>query len=151
LVAGPSRAPASAADTIRARRSVIVICGWEHLRDVHAGLANGVSQGICAGTGGETAHDAAAVFEAGDAPTSTLGGTMIGIHGRAKTPRRVGAAAVFVLGRTGLEARQAYSDIIPPVKELWNDPIYQKGDPFFGGRRSTNCLFRSPVRFPRAA
>jgi len=86
------------------------------------------------------------VFEAGDAPTSTWGGTMIGIPRACKDPKAAWELLRFLcLGRTGLEARQAYSDIIPPVKELWNDPIYQKGDPFFGGQ-AIDKLFISLAR-----
>ncbi len=75
------------------------------------------------------------VFEASDAATSSWGGTMIGIPRRCKEPRAAWQALEFLcLSREGVEARRAYSDIVPPVKEIWNDPAYDRGDAYFGGQ-----------------
>lgn len=75
------------------------------------------------------------VFDQTDAPTSTWGGTMIGIPRRARNPGASWKLLEFLcLSPEGLEARRRYSEIIPPLKNRWNDAVYQSGDPFFGGQ-----------------
>jgi arabinosaccharide transport system substrate-binding protein len=75
------------------------------------------------------------VFEPGDSPTSTWGGTMIGIPRRAKNPQASWQLLEqLCLSKEALEERHRYSQIIPPVMERWNDAVYQADDPFFGGQ-----------------
>jgi arabinosaccharide transport system substrate-binding protein len=76
------------------------------------------------------------VFDASDAPTSTWGGTMIGIPRRAHDPRAAWELADFLcLSREAAARRGDFSDIIPPVREFWAGPGYQAADPYFGGQR----------------
>jgi arabinosaccharide transport system substrate-binding protein len=76
------------------------------------------------------------VFEAGDPRTATWGGTMIGIPRRAKDPQAAWKLIEFLyFSHEGLEARRQYSSILPPVITLWDDPVYQRPDPYFGGQR----------------
>lgn len=72
------------------------------------------------------------VFEAGDAPTSTWGGTMMGITKSSKRQKDAWELLQFLyFSRDGIEAGRRYTDIVPPVKEFWNDEVYQRPDPFF--------------------
>jgi arabinosaccharide transport system substrate-binding protein len=76
------------------------------------------------------------VFEAPDAPTSTWGGSMIGIPRRAADPQAAWELADFLcLSRQANEERRRFSDIIPPEKEFWSNSAYQSPDSYFGGQR----------------
>jgi arabinooligosaccharide transport system substrate-binding protein len=89
------------------------------------------------------------VFDPSDAPTSTWGGTMIGIPRRCKNPRAAWQLLEYLcLSRQGLQARRTYSDIIPPLKELWSDPVYQSSDPFFGGQAIDQLYISLAGRIP---
>jgi arabinosaccharide transport system substrate-binding protein len=76
------------------------------------------------------------VFESTDAPTSTWGGSMIGIPRRARDPQAAWQLADFLcLSKEAADRRRAFSDIIPPVREFWSDAAYQSADPYFDGQR----------------
>jgi arabinosaccharide transport system substrate-binding protein len=76
------------------------------------------------------------IFEPGDSRTSTWGGTMIGIPRKAKDPRASWELIEFLyFSDAGIAARRKYSSILPPVITSWNDPIYQRADPYFGGQQ----------------
>lgn len=83
--------------------------------------------------------------------TSVWGGTMLGIS---RTAPDVEAAWRFAkhLYLAPELARQLYTvgDIVTPVKSLWNDPIFDKPDPFYGnqpkGRLYINLAPDVPVR-----
>jgi len=75
------------------------------------------------------------IFEDGDAPTSTWGGTMIGIPRACRQPDEAWKLIEFLyLSPEGIRARRQYTDILPPVTGMWNDAEYQQADPYFGGQ-----------------
>jgi arabinosaccharide transport system substrate-binding protein len=75
------------------------------------------------------------IFEAGDAPTSTWGGTMIGIPRQAKDPQASWKLLEYLcLSRDAAMARQEHSLIIPPLRRFWSEPMYQSADAYFGGQ-----------------
>jgi arabinosaccharide transport system substrate-binding protein len=76
-------------------------------------------------------------FEESDAPTSTAGGTMMGIPRGSRHPEQAWKLLEFLyLSPQGLAARNAIgSDILPPIPAMWSDAIYQQPDPFFGGQK----------------
>jgi ABC-type glycerol-3-phosphate transport system substrate-binding protein len=81
------------------------------------------------------------IFEPGDARTATWGGTMMGIPRNCKDPEAAWKLIEFLyFSKEGVEARRRYSSILPPVITLWDDPIYQRPDPYFGGQQ-TDLLF----------
>jgi hypothetical protein len=77
-------------------------------------------------------------FDPSDAPTSTWGGTMIGI------PRGISAAHVerawrlieFLYLDPPSQAGRSTADtaIVPPLPERWNEPRWHRPDPYFGGQ-----------------
>jgi arabinosaccharide transport system substrate-binding protein len=72
------------------------------------------------------------VFDAGDAPTSTWGGTMMGIVKSSKRQKEAWELLQFLyFSREGIEARRRYTDIVPPVRAFWSDAVYQRPDSFF--------------------
>lgn len=76
------------------------------------------------------------VFEPGDAPTASWGGTMIAIPRACPRPELAWKLIEqFYLSPPGLEARIAQTKILPPVMEQWDHPAYDHGDPFFGGQK----------------
>jgi arabinosaccharide transport system substrate-binding protein len=90
------------------------------------------------------------VFGDRDAPTSTGGGTMIGMPRECKNPRLAWQALEYLcLSREGVEARRAYTDIIPPVREFWSDAAYQGGDAFFGGEQVDQLYISLADKIPR--
>jgi len=75
-------------------------------------------------------------FDPDDAPTSTWGGTMIGIPRGCRDPDKSWKLIEFLyLSDAGLDARRNEGEIVSPLMERWNDPICQKPDPFFGGQQ----------------
>jgi arabinosaccharide transport system substrate-binding protein len=89
------------------------------------------------------------VFDESDAPTSTWGGTMMGIPRSAKNPAQSWKLLEYLcLSPEGLAARHRYSDIIPPVRERWGDAMYQDGDAFFGGQRVDQLYISLAGRMP---
>jgi arabinosaccharide transport system substrate-binding protein len=75
-------------------------------------------------------------FEPTDAPTATWGGTMIGIPRTARDPDEAWRLIeFFYFSPEGLAARQRVTKILPPVRDFWNDPLYNEPDPFYGGQR----------------
>lgn len=75
-------------------------------------------------------------FEPGGRRTSVRGGTMMGIP---RDSERIEDAWEYaqLLYMSEQAARDLYAntDIISPVSSLWDDPIYDEPDPFFGGQR----------------
>ena len=39
------------------------------------------------------------------------------------------------LSDAALQARQQYTDILPPMREHWSSSLYHRPDPFYGGQR----------------
>jgi ABC-type glycerol-3-phosphate transport system substrate-binding protein len=89
------------------------------------------------------------VFEPGDAPTATWGGTMIGIPRNAKDPQAAWKLIeLLYLSKQGAEARQHYTSILPPVMSQWNDPAYQRGDPYFSGQKIDRLYIELARKLP---
>jgi arabinosaccharide transport system substrate-binding protein len=85
---------------------------------------------------GKLAMMAMPVFEPGDHPTSTWGGTMAGIPRHARDPEASWRVIrFFMLSPEGLAARNRHSDILSPLRSSWNNPRLDKPDPLFGGQR----------------
>ena len=76
-------------------------------------------------------------FDPTDAPTATWGGTMIGIPRNARDPEASWALLKHLyLTPQALEARQRFTDILPPVKSMWTDARYDAPDPLYDGQRT---------------
>ncbi len=93
------------------------------------------------------------VFAPGDAPTSTAGGTMIGITRACRDPERAWAVIErLYLSQAGLEARLARSAIMPALPEQWAPYASAPEDPFCPGQR-TGAIFAAlaPLVPPRHA
>jgi arabinosaccharide transport system substrate-binding protein len=90
------------------------------------------------------------VFESTDSPTSTWGGTMIGITRASKHPELAWKLIEkLYFSREGLEQRRAQTDILPPVMTLWDDPAYHQPDPFFGNQRVDELYIELARKLPR--
>jgi arabinosaccharide transport system substrate-binding protein len=92
------------------------------------------------------------IFGRGDAPTSTWGGTMMGIPRRARNPEASWRLIEFLsMSQQGMIARHQHSMILSPVEDSWTDPIYQAPDPFFGGQKVEELFIslspQVPVRY----
>jgi arabinosaccharide transport system substrate-binding protein len=76
-------------------------------------------------------------FDPTDSPTSTWGGSMMGITKACKRPKDAFKLIEYLyFSKEGLEMRQESTDIIPPLKSVWDWPVYQQPDPFFGGQKA---------------
>lgn len=88
-------------------------------------------------------------FDSTDAPTTTWGGTMIGITKACKRPDDAWKLIEFLyFSDEGLAARRKVSDILPPMRSKWNDPIYHQPDPYFGGQRSQELFVELGKQVP---
>jgi arabinosaccharide transport system substrate-binding protein len=75
-------------------------------------------------------------FSAGDARTSTWGGTMIGITRQCRDPDLAWRLIeTLYLSHDALAVRQSATSILPPIPEYWSDPAYQRPDPFYAGQQ----------------
>jgi arabinosaccharide transport system substrate-binding protein len=89
------------------------------------------------------------VFEAGDARTATWGGSMIGIPRNCKDPESAWKLIEHLyFSKEGLDARRQYTSILPPVITLWDDPVYQRPDPYFGGQQTDRLLIELAKELP---
>ncbi len=76
------------------------------------------------------------VFSGSDAHTASWGGTMIGItRGCADPDAAWKLVEALYLDRSALRARQAFTGILPPIRDYWTDPVYHQPDPFFAGEK----------------
>ncbi len=75
-------------------------------------------------------------FKPGGRRTSTRGGTMIGITRACEMPDAAKDAIRFLYGdKTELAQRFRSSNILPPFKELWTDPVFDEPREYYGGQR----------------
>ena len=92
-------------------------------------------------------------FAATDAPTSTAGGTMLGITRHSERKDDAWKLIEFLyFSDSGLQARQQTSNILPPVISQWDDPTYHREDPYFGGQKVDELYIQlarqTPARTP---
>jgi arabinosaccharide transport system substrate-binding protein len=74
-------------------------------------------------------------WEKGGRRTSVWGGTMLGIPKTAENPEKLWEIAKHLyLSRELAHELYDKGDIITPVREFWQDDIYDKPDPFFMGQ-----------------
>src|SRR5205823_4989024 len=90
------------------------------------------------------------VFDSTDTPTSTRGGTMMGITKACRDPELAWKLTKYMyFSKDGLRARQQESDILPPVREFWKDPFYNQPDPFLGGQKGGALYVQLADKIPR--
>ena len=90
------------------------------------------------------------IFEEGDEPTATWGGTMMGIPRRCKDPEESWKLLKFLYTTPqSLQARLRFTHIIPPMREQWADPMYHSADPFYGGQKVDELYIQLADRIPK--
>jgi len=84
-------------------------------------------------------------FDPGDAPTSTLGGTMVGICRTCPNPQRAWDLLefLFLSPESHRAAVAEGDDVLPAIPEYWTDPAYHAPDAFFSGGQSIGDLYVS--------
>lgn len=88
-------------------------------------------------------------FEESDAPTSTWGGTMIGISRHARDPAASWEAIKFFhFSEQGVRSRVLNTDILGPDRKNWEDPKWHKPDRMFGGQRIGELLIELAKQVP---
>ena len=89
-------------------------------------------------------------FDPDDAPTATWGGTMAGIPRRCKDPRAAWDLLTFLYSsHQGVEARWRQTMILPPVIDLWDEPIFHQPDPYFSGQKVGELYIDLAKQMPR--
>lgn len=74
-------------------------------------------------------------FAPGDARTASWGGTMVAIPKNCRDPAASWELLRFLqLSPEALYARQYYSSILPTVTSAWDDKVWDRPDPLFGGQ-----------------
>ncbi len=74
-------------------------------------------------------------FAPGDARTASWGGTMVAIPANCREPAASWELLRFMqLSPEALYARQYYSSILPAVTTAWDDKVWDRPDPLFGGQ-----------------
>jgi ABC-type glycerol-3-phosphate transport system substrate-binding protein len=89
-------------------------------------------------------------FDPQDAPTSTSGGTMIGIPRACKNPDLAWKLIkLLYLTPQSNTARVANgSGILPAVKSLWKDDVYHQADPYYGGQKAFELYIDLAEKIP---
>lgn len=89
-------------------------------------------------------------FDPDDSPTSTWGGTMIGIPRACPDPDAAWDLLKFLyFSPEALEARRRYSTILPPDRKQWEAPEWHRPDAFFGGQKIGELYVELAERIPR--
>ncbi len=88
-------------------------------------------------------------FDPTDAPTATWGGTMIAIL-RSSTHKEEAWKLIehLYFDRAGVEARRTFTQILPPVKSMWQDPSYHQPDDYYGGQHVDEMLIELAGQIP---
>jgi arabinosaccharide transport system substrate-binding protein len=75
------------------------------------------------------------MVQPGTRPTSTWGGTMVGITKHCKTPDLAWQLAMFFyLDKSGVNDRYQETNIIPPVRDQWKMPIFHQPRAYWAGQ-----------------
>ncbi|MDQ3438803.1 MAG: extracellular solute-binding protein, partial [Planctomycetota bacterium] len=89
------------------------------------------------------------VFDPGDKRTATWGGTMIGITKGCENPKEAWRMIEkLYFSKEGLASRRKFSDVLPPVISLWDDPVYHQPDPYFGGQKADELFIELAREIP---
>ena len=89
------------------------------------------------------------VFEPTDRPTSTWGGTMMGITRACKNPDLAWKLMEHLyFSEAGMKARQESTEILPPITTMWGDPFYHTPDPYFGGQKASELFIELAPKIP---
>jgi len=81
-------------------------------------------------------------FDPDDAPTASWGGTMIGIPRDCRDPQASWDLIERIyFDHDSLAYRRQQDQIIPPIREYWNDELYKRPDPFFMNSQNVNQLY----------
>ena len=89
------------------------------------------------------------VFDPTDKPTSTWGGTMIGITKASRNKELAWKLVEYLyFSEEGLQARKQFTEILPPIKSMWSDPYFHEPDPYFGGQKGGELLTALAVQIP---
>jgi arabinosaccharide transport system substrate-binding protein len=89
------------------------------------------------------------VFDPADTPTTTWGGTMIGITRACRNKELAWKLLAYLyFSEDGFRARQKFTDILPPIKSMWADASFHESDPFFGGQRGAQLFTELAAQIP---
>ena len=88
-------------------------------------------------------------WEEGGRRTTVMGGTMVGIP--KSNPNPEDALRIAVSLYSDLEIARdmfAFTNIISPVKATWDDPFYDKPDPFYSGQPNGRLFINQAPHVP---
>jgi hypothetical protein len=84
-----------------------------------------------------------------DAPTSTWGGTMIGITRSCKHPDDAWKLIESLdFSDVGLESRARNTNNLPPLRDYWEKPFFHEPDPLFGGQKTFELYIELADKIP---
>jgi len=88
-------------------------------------------------------------FERGGRRTSTRGGSMIGINKRSPyIEESWEMSKALLLSAEGAEQIWRETNVLSPVKALWDEPFYHEADPFFCGQRVGTLYIEAAPHVP---
>lgn len=89
------------------------------------------------------------VFDPTDKPTSTWGGSMIGITKACRNPDLAWKLLEYLyFSEDGFRERRLTSEILPPIKSMWDDPSFHLADPYLGGQKGGELLTKLAAEIP---
>jgi len=82
------------------------------------------------------------VFESGDSPCATWGGTMAAIPRDVRDPDASWKLLeALLLDEKSWAFHRKYNAILPPIRDAWNDSFFQERDEFFHGSQAIQQLY----------
>jgi arabinosaccharide transport system substrate-binding protein len=89
------------------------------------------------------------VFDPTDKPTSTWGGTMMGITKACKNKELAWELVQYLyFSKDGFDSRRQFTEILPPIKEMWANPVFHQPDPFLGGQKGQELFTELAPQIP---
>ena len=89
------------------------------------------------------------VFDPTDKPTSTWGGTMMGITKACKNKELAWELVQYLyFSKDGFDSRRHFTEILPPIKEMWANPVFHQPDPFLGGQKGQELFTELAPQIP---
>lgn len=88
-------------------------------------------------------------FDPQDSPTTTVGGTMMGISRACPNPQRAWELVEdLYLNPQALRTRLGTTSIIPPLIEAWDWPEFHQPDPYYAGQKINQLLIELAPQVP---
>lgn len=80
-------------------------------------------------------------------PQQNWGGSFLAIPEQSQNKEAAWAFIEYAMANADAQNRMFVNvDYFPSFTPAWDNPLYEEGDPYFGGQKTASCGPRSPIR-----